>query len=108
MKVLQKLITTHLARIVLLLGLGVFQQAGAHGGVVADGDLCIIKINYLQAHFKIYQPLIDGHEQYCEDLPDAAESSSGRPSPVHTTESPASSQSRREADAPSFTWERGQ
>ena len=74
MKVLHKSITTHLARIVLLLGLGVFQQAGAHGGVVADGDLCIIKISYLQAHFKIYQPLIDGHEQYCEDLPSATES----------------------------------
>ena len=50
------------------------QQAAAHGGVVADGDLCIIKISYLQAHFKIYQPLIDGHEEYCEDLPSATDS----------------------------------
>ena len=49
-------------------------QAEAHGGVVADGDLCIIGISYLQAHFKIYQPLIDGHEEFCEDLPNATES----------------------------------
>jgi YtkA-like protein len=50
------------------------QSAFAHGGVVEEGDLCVIKVNYLRAHFKIYQPLEAGHEQYCEDLPVAAES----------------------------------
>ncbi len=50
------------------------QNAAAHGGVVAEDDLCVIKINYLRAHFKIYQPAATGHEQYCEDLPIAAES----------------------------------
>lgn len=50
------------------------QTAYAHGGVVADGDLCIIKVNYLRGHFKIYQPRIDGHKEYCEDLPNATES----------------------------------
>ena len=50
------------------------QDAAAHGGVVEDGDLCVIKVNYLRAHFKIYQPRATGHEQYCEDLPVAAES----------------------------------
>ena len=46
----------------------------AHGGVVQDGDLCVIKINYLRAHFKIYQPRVAGHKQFCEDLPVASES----------------------------------
>ena len=51
-----------------------WQQAAAHGGVVEEEDLCVITISYLKAHFKIYQPLIDGHEEYCEDLPNATES----------------------------------
>lgn len=46
----------------------------AHGGVVQEQDLCIIKVNYLSAHFKIYQPRASGHKQYCEDLPAASES----------------------------------
>ncbi len=74
MKLLQLINTTQLLWAVLFFGVGANQQAGAHGGVVADGDLCIIGISYLQAHFKIYQPLIDGHEEYCEDLPNATES----------------------------------
>lgn len=39
-----------------------------------EDDLCVIKISYLKAHFKIYQPRIDGHDEYCEDLPNATES----------------------------------
>jgi YtkA-like protein len=49
------------------------QYAQAHGGVVEEEDLCVIKVNYLRGHFKIYQPLIDGHKEYCEDLPNATE-----------------------------------
>jgi len=50
------------------------QDVFAHGGVVEEADLCIIKINYFKGHFKIYQPLTDGHKEYCEDLPNATES----------------------------------
>lgn len=50
------------------------QVALAHGGVVEEDDICVIKVNYLRAHFKIYQPRVSGHEQFCEDLPAAAES----------------------------------
>ncbi len=74
MKLLQLIKTTLLLWAVLIFGVGLSQRAEAHGGVVADGDLCIIGISYLQAHFKIYQPLIDGHEEFCEDLPNATES----------------------------------
>jgi hypothetical protein len=49
------------------------QQAHAHGGVVEEEDLCVIKVNYLRGHFKIYQPRADGHKEYCEDLPNATE-----------------------------------
>ena len=49
-------------------------EAAAHGGVVEEDDICVIKVNYLRAHFKIYQPSDNGHEQYCEDLPVAGES----------------------------------
>ncbi len=46
----------------------------SHGGVVEEEDLCVIKVSYLRGHFKIYQPLTDGHTEYCEDLPNATES----------------------------------
>lgn len=46
----------------------------AHGGVVQEDDICVMKVNYLSAHFKIYQPRVSGHEQFCEDLPAASES----------------------------------
>jgi len=51
-----------------------WQQASAHGGVAVEADVCVIKISYLKAHFKIYQPLTNGHEEFCEDLPNATES----------------------------------
>lgn len=50
------------------------QNAIAHGGVVQEDDLCVIKVSYLRAHFKVYQPRASGHEQFCEDLPVASES----------------------------------
>jgi hypothetical protein len=58
----------------LFLLLAMQPQAAAHGGVVEEDDICVIKVNYLRAHFKIYQPRVSGHEQFCEDLPAAAES----------------------------------
>lgn len=58
----------------LILMFVVQQNAAAHGGVVEEDDVCVIKVNYLRAHFKIYQPRSSGHEQFCEDLPVAAES----------------------------------
>ena len=59
---------------VILLYFGFTQyEADAHGGVVEEEDLCVIRISYLKAHLKIYQPLIDRHDEYCEDLPNATE-----------------------------------
>ena len=63
-----------IAIVILLAALGPARQAAAHGGVVEEADLCVIRISYLKAHFKIYQPRTDGHKEYCEDLPNAGES----------------------------------
>ena len=47
--------------------------ANAHGSVTPDEDLCVIKIGFYSAHFKIYQPQTRQHQDYCEDLPDSGE-----------------------------------
>jgi len=64
------------ARLILVfLAVPMLQQAAtAHGGVVEEDDLCVIKVSYLRAHFKVYQPQVSGHKQFCEDLPVASES----------------------------------
>ena len=62
------------ALLIGLLALTLPLTAAAHGGVVEEDDICVIKVNFLRAHFKIYQPAASGHEQFCEDLPAATES----------------------------------
>lgn len=47
--------------------------AAAHGSVTPEDDLCIIRIGFYRAHFKIYLPRSHGHEEYCEDIPAAGE-----------------------------------
>lgn len=59
---------------ILALSVSSAQFAAAHGGVVQEDDICVIKVSYLRAHFKVYQPRVSGHEQFCEDLPVATES----------------------------------
>ncbi len=46
----------------------------AHGSVVAEGDLCLIRIGFYTAHFKVFQPQTGRDTEYCEDLPDTGES----------------------------------
>lgn len=48
-------------------------RASAHGGVSLAEDMCAIQIGIYKARFKEFQPSLHGHKQYCEDLPDAAE-----------------------------------
>ena len=61
-------------QLLLLLALiGSWSEAMAHGSVTPEGDLCIIKIGFYSAHFKIYQPRTRAHQDYCEDLPDTGE-----------------------------------
>ena len=44
-----------------------------HGQVVAENDACLISIGFLKAHFFMYQPLADENKEYCEDVPEVAE-----------------------------------
>ncbi len=46
----------------------------AHGGVVFEEDVCVLKIGFLQAHFTGYQPSSRGSEEFCEELPDIGNS----------------------------------
>ncbi|MBT4379213.1 MAG: hypothetical protein HOB98_20955 [Gammaproteobacteria bacterium] len=57
----------------LVLCLVLAQQAMGHGSMTPEGDICILQIGYLKAHFKTYLPRSHGHEQFCEDLPEASE-----------------------------------
>ena len=41
----------------------------AHGSVTPDDDLCIIRIGFFKAHFKVYLPESHRHRDFCEDLP---------------------------------------
>ena len=45
----------------------------AHGSVTPEDDICIMRIGFYEAHFKIYLPRTRGHREYCEDIPSVGE-----------------------------------
>jgi len=45
----------------------------AHGGVVAEDDLCVIEIGIFRAHFTVYQPETRASKEFCEDIPDVGQ-----------------------------------
>jgi hypothetical protein len=45
-------------------------RAKAHGGVMVEEDICVIKMGFLTAHFTIYQPETSASREFCEDIPD--------------------------------------
>ena len=45
----------------------------AGGGLVLEGDVCVIRIDFYSAHFTAYQPDTSGNEQFCRDLPATGE-----------------------------------
>lgn len=54
--------------------LGTCLNVHAHGSVTLAEDQCVIQIGFYSAHFAIYQPQTRQHEEFCEDIPDIAES----------------------------------
>ena len=46
------------------------QWANSHGGVVAEEDLCLLRMGFLQAHFTLYLPDTRGSDEFCEEVPD--------------------------------------
>lgn len=65
------LITSALLVAAIMFGTG--SRALAHGGVAFEDDLCVIRIDFLTAHFTVYQPQTRGSKEFCEDLPDASD-----------------------------------
>ncbi|MCG8415351.1 MAG: hypothetical protein MI746_14125 [Pseudomonadales bacterium] len=57
-----------------LLLLLVVNRAQAHGGVAFEDDLCVININFMQAHFTVFQPQTSQTEEFCEDIPEVTSS----------------------------------
>ena len=57
--------------IALVIALAWGQPALGHGGVVAEEDLCLLKMGFLQAHFTLYLPESHGSEEFCEEVPGA-------------------------------------
>lgn len=45
-----------------------------HGGVAFEEDLCVISINFMQAHFTVFQPETRQSDEFCEDIPDITNS----------------------------------
>ena len=50
------------------------EQVNAHGGVAFEDDLCVININFMQAHFTVFQPQISQTREFCEDIPEVSTS----------------------------------
>lgn len=48
-----------------------FPDVQAGGGMVIEGDVCIIWIDFYSAHFTAYQPAKNGNKQFCQQLPDS-------------------------------------
>jgi len=64
----------NLRLVFLLVAALVSNQASAHGGVAFEDDLCVINIDFLQAHFTVFQPETRESDEFCEDIPDVSRS----------------------------------
>ncbi|RZO75709.1 MAG: hypothetical protein EVA69_03890 [OM182 bacterium] len=60
--------------LIFLLGLLFSTQAAGHGGVAFEDDLCVINIDFMQAHFTVFQPETSESTEYCEDIPNVTRS----------------------------------
>ena len=52
----------------LLLALSPNTSLG-HGSVAFEDDRCLINIDFMQAHFTVFQPETEGNEEFCENIP---------------------------------------
>lgn len=58
----------------MLLSCLVSNMAIGHGGVAYEDDFCVININFMQAHFTVFQPETSESEEFCEELPELTRS----------------------------------
>ena len=66
----QRALATLLALAVAVLS----NAASGHGSVEFSEDLCVVNVNFLQAHFTVFQPETRESEEFCENIPDVARS----------------------------------
>lgn len=60
---------------ILAISLALFPSVSfGHGGVAFQDDLCVININFLTAHFTVFQPETRETDEFCEDIPDVTRS----------------------------------
>ena len=64
----------YVRRILILVCALAASAAQPHGGVVFEDDLCVLKLDFLTAHFTGYQPDDSGTEEFCEDIPNVGHS----------------------------------
>ena len=48
-------------------------NANGHGSLAPEDDICVLSVGFMKAHFKIFLPRTHQREEFCEDLPQAAE-----------------------------------
>jgi hypothetical protein len=60
---------------VIVLGILLFVGGDvvAHGGVSMEDDACVMQVGPYKAHFTGYQPLLRASQEFCEDIPVAAD-----------------------------------
>ena len=59
--------------VMLVIWLAMVGSAEAGGGVILKDDVCIIAIDFYNAHFTAYQPESSGNKEVCRDLPELGE-----------------------------------
>ena len=59
--------------VMLVIWLAMVGAAEAGGGVILKDDVCIISIDFYDAHFTAYQPDSSGNKEFCRDLPELGE-----------------------------------
>lgn len=64
---------SHLLFFAILLQLGAVSGVYSHGGVAFEEDQCVINIDFLTAHFTIYQPEVSSSEEFCENIPSVSQ-----------------------------------
>jgi len=70
-----KFLRANVVALLVLLGTCLAPTAlWAHGSVAFEDDRCLINIDFMQAHFTVFQPESEGNEEFCENIPNVTSS----------------------------------
>lgn len=72
---MKRIVPSRALHLFLVLSLMLLPSASfGHGGVAFEDDMCVININFLTAHFTVFQPEVSDTQEYCEDIPNVTRS----------------------------------